>query len=617
MRKTLLLLFVLLTALPAFGQGVRLDDVVIRASAGFGGATIRVCTSAATGTPCTPLASIFSDRALTVAKPNPFTADSSGNYNFYAASSVYIVQISGSGITTQSLEANLSIPGTTLLNTDSSLAGGGQLGAGLTLRINLNAACSDGNIDKLLWNNTTKTLFCGVDQSSTTGIGITTINSQIGGTQTLVTGTAGIDFAISSAANIHTFNIPDAGATARGLVTTGVQTIAGSKTFSSPVIGANALSGEAFRVGDDASLWDVGVANTMQVRGVQNVTQGFINFGNGNGLRIGFDGDARYFTLSNTAHRFDGRIDFALDNTYDIGFPVSNRPRSIFLGNTITNRRVVLWTDADNDHQFYGFGIESGVLRAQIPSTAGFFRWYRGDSPTASTKIMELTVTGQLVLPVATGTAPLSVTSTTVNTNLNADLLDGISSAGFMQVGANPVTVTDAPAVGEVLQATSTTQAAWQPPPTSSGTFAYKVADEIVNNSSVMQNDDHLTLTLVASTKYYIEAILFVRTADVTSGVKFNWAAGTASENNAFIQAAMEKSDGNSSHCLRVGLNSGAPGDCIFTFPAAATDQTVKIKGTIEVNFGGTFTIKWAQNTAVVADTTVRRGSILIVQSIP
>ena len=72
---------------------------------------------------------------------------------------------------------------------------------------------------------------------------VTSINSQTGPAITLQTGSSGTDFTISAPTNTITFNIPSASSSARGLVTTGSQTFAGTKTFSSTISGN--LSGTA------------------------------------------------------------------------------------------------------------------------------------------------------------------------------------------------------------------------------------------------------------------------------------------------------------------------------------------------------------------------------------
>jgi hypothetical protein len=59
--------------------------------------------------------------------------------------------------------------------------------------------------------------------------------------KTLSVGTSGSDFAISHGSGTIALNLPDAGSSARGAVTTTTQTFAGNKTFSGSMFGAGSL----------------------------------------------------------------------------------------------------------------------------------------------------------------------------------------------------------------------------------------------------------------------------------------------------------------------------------------------------------------------------------------
>lgn len=73
--------------------------------------------------------------------------------------------------------------------------------------------------------------------SATSSAAITSINGDTTAAQTLSVGTAGTDFAIVDAGGgSHVFNLPNASATARGVLSIGSQSINGQKTFLSPLL---------------------------------------------------------------------------------------------------------------------------------------------------------------------------------------------------------------------------------------------------------------------------------------------------------------------------------------------------------------------------------------------
>jgi len=72
------------------------------------------------------------------------------------------------------------------------------------------------NARTLTINGTTYDL--SADRSWTVSGGISTLNGLTGATQTFATGTTGTDFGISSSGTVHTFNLPTASATNRGLL---------------------------------------------------------------------------------------------------------------------------------------------------------------------------------------------------------------------------------------------------------------------------------------------------------------------------------------------------------------------------------------------------------------
>lgn len=132
----------------------------------------------------------------------------------------------------------------------------------------------------------------------------------------------------------------------------------------------------------------------------------------------------------------------------------------------------------------------------------------------------------------------------------------------------------------------------------------YKTADEAVTSSTVLQDDDHLSVSLEANATYWFKFFIFHQNAGATEGIKFalNGTVGVTS-----LKGQIRIGAGASTADARVTAFESAVGATL-----AATDNYSEVTGTIETSTAGTFLLRWAQNTSGAGATTVQRNSSLV-----
>jgi len=149
------------------------------------------------------------------------------------------------------------------------------------------------NSNRAITLHTQDSHLCQIVTTFTTGI--TALNGLTAQVQTLETATTGTDFEISSSGSKHTFKLPNASASARGVVSTGAQTLAGTKTFSSsPVLDSEtasriAILDESKNIkGADTTIYP-SLTELTYVKGVTSAIQTQIN---------NITGATRYYLLA-------------------------------------------------------------------------------------------------------------------------------------------------------------------------------------------------------------------------------------------------------------------------------------------------------------------------------
>ncbi len=95
----------------------------------------------------------------------------------------------------------------------------------------------------------------------------------------------------------------------------------------------------------------------------------------------GSDGDLLFYT--NNAERF------RITPSGNVGIGVFPHAALQF-SNSVANRKIVMYESANDDHQFFGFGINNNILRYQVGATSTDHVFYAGVNGTTSNELMRI-----------------------------------------------------------------------------------------------------------------------------------------------------------------------------------------------------------------------------------
>lgn len=141
-----------------------------------------------------------------------------------------------------------------------------------------------------------------------------------------------------------------------------------------------------------------------------------------------------------------------------------------------------------------------------------------------------------------------------------------------------------------------------------------KAADESVNNSTTMQNDNHLVVSLSANGVFEVECMLIVN-GPTAADFKAAWTStgGVSILSGRLCIGGSASNTGTRQAITHMSLPGlGALADQAAYCAGDATDKSVVIERFIvRTTTAGTLQLQWAQIGAVASNTTVYAGSYI------
>jgi len=136
-------------------------------------------------------------------------------------------------------------------------------------------------------------------------------------------------------------------------------------------------------------------------------------------------------------------------------------------------------------------------------------------------------------------------------------------------------------------------------------TIVRKTADEIVNNSTTLQNDDHLLLSAGANETWFLEFFLLNSSVTTTPSITLCIIAPSGADGKWM---ALRQTNIVAAESIGSAIGFGSP---VLAYIPYWLSAVVRIGAT-----AGNIQLQWAQNTATAEDTKLLMGSCLIAHKI-
>jgi len=95
-------------------------------------------------------------------------------------------------------------------------------------------------------------------------------------------------------------------------------------------------------------------------------------------------------------------------NNGNVGIGTTNPNAPLQISNDITNRKIVVYEDSNNDHQYHGFGVNPASMRYQVSDVSADHVFYAGVNSTSSNELFRIKGSGDVIITGTTNSQSIS-----------------------------------------------------------------------------------------------------------------------------------------------------------------------------------------------------------------